>query len=104
MTKNDFAKWSAVNRRIISRYKKRTGKRVLTKDDYMRMNLPMIVAKHVGPIRREHTNPFFSNSPGGGMFGFDKEAGAIAQKEMFDYVEERLKKSGLKKKRIVRYI
>lgn len=49
-------------------------------------------------------NPFFSNAPGGGMSGFDKDVGEIAAQEAYETVERMLRSSGLKKKTIKRTI
>ena len=61
----------------------------------------LIVTKFAGPTKKPQ-NPFFSNT--GGMAGFDKEVDVIAQQETYNYVEARLRKSGLKNKKIVRNI
>lgn len=109
LTKADFRKWSAENRRIAKNYCRATGKRHkdLTRDDYMAMNLPMIVTKQSprhGDIGAVHDNPFFSDAPGGGMAGFSQEALPIIREACFEHVEEFLRSTGLKDKTIVRNI
>jgi hypothetical protein len=48
--------------------------------------------------------PFFSNAPGGGMFGFRKEANTIGSRTTSKYVTERLDRQGLLNKTITRNI
>lgn len=102
LTKAEFQKWSRVNQGIINRYRRRTGKRVLTSSDYRAMNLPMIVAKvspqgggRVGPV-----SAFFSNGPGGGMSGFRDEANTLGRDITNKYVRDRLNAKGLLHKKV----
>lgn len=96
LSKGNFQKWAAVNRRIIKAYRQRTGKRVLTSSDYESMKLPMIVAK-LSPRSGYYVpgNPFFSNGPNGGMHGFRQEADGVADSMTSRYVMDRLKREGL---------
>jgi len=109
LTKDTIRYFSQKNREKVSAYCKSTGKRRkdLTRDDYMAMNLPMIVTKQSprhGDIGAVHDNPFFSDAPGGGMAGFNQEALPIIREVCFEHVEEFLRSTGLKDKTIVRNI
>lgn len=96
MTKGEFKKWSRINRQIIQNYKKSTGKRVLTQSDIESLKLPMIVAKQSprgGGFVPGY--PFFSNDPGGGMFGFINTVAEDAKREVSQHVKARLSQAGL---------
>jgi len=62
----------------------------------------LIIRRATGPVDKSKENPFFSNT--GGMAGLDKEVGDIAKRETYRYMEEELKRRGLKKKKITRVI
>ena len=105
LTRGQFRKWSRINQRIINSYRRFTGKRTLTAADYRAMNLPMIIAKNSpGNRGRVIGVPFFSNAPGGGMFGFRKEMNVAGKNIVNGFVRERLQKSGFLKKTIRRTI
>ena len=96
LTKAQFRKWSRINQSIISRYKRSTGKRILTAGDYRSMDLPMIIAQNSPGDRGQVKGvPFFSNAPGGGMYGFRKEANNIGSRITSRYVTETLQREGL---------
>ena len=107
-----FKYWAGKNREIIKRYRRATGKRILTRSDYEAMKLPMVVVKmspRTGlPVEGQH---FFDNVPGGGMYGFMREAGDLAKQYTSGFVLGALRKRGLtgsggsqkKKKVVVRF-
>ncbi len=96
LSQGQFKQWSDVNRNIIQRYKKATGKTVLTSTDYESMKLPMIVTRYSpGTYRPSKVYPFFSNEPGGGMEGFLAQASATAKRGASTYVKDRLQRAGL---------
>jgi hypothetical protein len=47
-------------------------------------------------------NPFFSDKPGGGLAGIDRSFVSIAERETFKYVDQWLRKTGLKNKKITK--
>ena len=106
LTKAQFQEWSAVNRGIIQRYKKRTGRKILTTAELQSLKLPMIVARYSpGTFRPSKVYPFFSNEAGGGMQGFVNEAGRTVSREVSAHVKDVLSREGLwnvKKKLTVR--
>lgn len=105
LSRGQFKKWSRINRVIINRYKRSTGRRRLTAADYRAMDLPMIVAQNSPGSRGQVKSvPFFSNSAGGGMFGFRAEANTIGSRTTSKYVTERLDRKGLLNKTITRDI
>lgn len=115
LTEAEFKKWVLVNRGIIQRYKKATGKKHLTSDDYRDMDLPMIVCKRSPRIdtmaKQPESNffyaegvPFFSNAPGGGMHGFQNEVNAEGRRIVNAYVKERLTREGILNKKITQTI
>ena len=96
MTRAQFRKWRRINQVIINRYRRSTGKRVLTSADYRAMDLPMIIAQNSpGDRGRVPGVPFFSNAPGGGMHGFRQRANKVGTRIVSNYVTERLRKKGL---------
>ncbi len=97
MSKADFQKWSAINREKIQRYKKLTGKRVLTSTEIQSLNLPMIVAKASGTTKFSKTKvyPFFSNNAGGGMQGFSQYVASEAKSAVPDHIRRSLQDAGL---------
>lgn len=96
LTRGQFRKWSRINQQIINAYRRSTGKRSLTAADYRAMNLPMIIAKNSpGNRGRVIGVPFFSNAPGGGMFGFRKEMNIVGKRIVGVFVHQRLNEKGL---------
>lgn len=93
LTKEEFNYWMGVNRQIIKDYRKQTGKQVLTSSDYEAMKLPMVVAR-VSPRsgRRVEGEYFFSNDPGGGMYGFMQEVDEEAVRGTSEHVKKELAK------------
>jgi hypothetical protein len=90
------------------------GKSPINRSDLKRLNLP---ASELRRLRKEGKlfmvkrsprtgeprftgNPFFSNKPGGGMFGFNEEFKRLATKMAYDDIEAWLRRTGLKKKTI----
>lgn len=110
LSQTDFRKWLDVNRQIINRYKKATGRVILTSSDYQQMDLPMIVAKQSPRTAGGHAEgskfdsekgvPFFSNQAGGGMAGFKEECNNAGPSIVNNYVTERLARLGLLNKTI----
>jgi len=59
--------------------------RRLTKDEFKKArkkNLLIIAQK----VKKQDPQPFFSNEPGGGMFGYPQKAGALAAKRFGEHV------------------
>ncbi len=105
LTRGQFRKWSRINQRIINGYRRLTGKRTLTAADYRAMNLPMIIAKNSpGNRGRVIGVPFFSNAPGGGMFGFRKEMNIVGKRIVGTFVTQELQSRGLLDKTIKKTI
>ena len=105
LTRGQFRKWSRINQNIINTYRRSTGKRSLTAADYRAMNLPMIIAKNSpGNRGRVIGVPFFSNAPGGGMFGFRKEMDIVGKRIIGTFVTGELQKKGLLRKTIKKTI
>lgn len=105
LTRGQFRKWSRINQKIINAYRRSTGKRILTAADYRAMNLPMIIAKNSpGSRGRVIGVPFFSNAPGGGMFGFRKEMNIVGQRIVSTFVTQELQRSGFLNKTIKKTI
>lgn len=85
MTRDQFQYWSRRNKQ------------------YPKGQQPMIVAKR-SPRSGQPSfrgNPFFSDKPGGGLATLKTDVGRISEQETFKYVEERLRSSGLKNKKVV---
>lgn len=103
LSASQFKYWAEKNRQIIKRYRRATGRRILTASDYEAMKLPMIVVK-MSP-RSGGLVPgqkFFSNEADGGMSGFPEEAGQLAVRRTSEHVRRELSKAGfLNKKRTV---
>lgn len=91
LSKAQFQYWAAKNREIIKRYRRQTGKRILTSADYEAMKLPMIVVKmspkHGGSVPGQH---FFDNDAG--MQGFKDEASQHIQQRVGGHVLSELSK------------
>ena len=103
MTRQEFKKWSRVNQQIINRYRKVHRRKRLTAADYKAMNLPMIISTRSPRTPKiVKANPFFSNRPGGGMFGFVTKSNEIAKHVIIRETHKRMKKMGRRK--IVRYL
>lgn len=101
LTPQQFKFWLDKNRKIIADYKKATGKRILTKSDYLSMDLPLIVARNSpGNRGRVEGVPFFSNTDSKGMVGFDKECNEEGYKIFNNYMENRLNANGILHKKI----
>lgn len=101
LTKDGLREGARLNREAIKAYCRATGKSKskLTPEDYRSINLPMIVADaspRDGNLNAVKQNPFFSNAPGGGMEGFDREAKAIIAEELYKEMEAFLRDTGLK--------
>lgn len=104
LSSSQFKYWSAKNREIVKRYRRRTGKKILTSSDYEAMQLPMIVAKMSpkggGKIPGQR---FFGNAAGEGMAGFKEEASRIAVRMTSNHVRAELDRVGLlRKKKTIR--
>ena len=105
LTRGQFRKWSRINQQIINAYRRTTGKRSLTAADYRAMNLPMIIAKSSpGNRGRVIGVPFFSNAPGGGMFGFRKEMNVVGGRIVSTFVRQELQRKDLLNKTIKKNI
>jgi hypothetical protein len=106
LSKGEFRKWSSINNKIISAYKRNTGKRLLTSSDYRAMELPMIIAKNSprNGGRVAAVQAFFSNQAGGGMDGFREDANIVGSHIVSNYVTAQLKKSGFLHKKITRTV
>jgi hypothetical protein len=96
LTGTQLRRWNRINQKIISAYKRSTGKRDLDGSDYRAMKLPMIIAKR-SPGKSDFVTgvPFFSNSSSLGMMGFRKEANDVGKRITSQFVTERLQSQGL---------